>query len=59
MKYQPYLQADCQSPTSHRYNQSFVKGLPKPTHREKIVLKNLPTLKKIKNADTRADTKRQ
>jgi hypothetical protein len=29
---QPYLQAHCQSPTSQRSNQSFVKELAKPTH---------------------------
>jgi len=53
------LQAHCQSLTSQNYNQSFVKELAKPTHREKIVLKNLPALKKIKNADTQADTDRK
>jgi beta-phosphoglucomutase-like phosphatase (HAD superfamily) len=31
-----FLQAHCQSPTSQRYNQSFVKELAKPTHREKL-----------------------
>jgi hypothetical protein len=51
-----HLQAHCQSPTCQRYNQSFVKELAKPTHRGNC-LKNLPTLKKIKNADTRADRK--
>jgi hypothetical protein len=30
------LQAHCQSPTSQRFNQSFVKELAKPTHREKL-----------------------
>ena len=29
---QRILQAHCQSPTSQRYNQSFVKELVKPTH---------------------------
>ena len=29
---QRILQAHCQSPTSQRYNQSFVKELAKPTH---------------------------
>jgi len=46
----PYLQAHCQSPTSQRCNQSFVKELAKPTQ-DKIVFKKFPTLqKKIKNA---------
>lgn len=44
------LQVHCQSCTSQRTIQSFVKELAKPTQ-EKIVLKNFPTLqKKIKNA---------
>jgi hypothetical protein len=43
-----HLQAHCQSPTSQRYDQSFVKELANQTPREKIVLKNLPTLKKNK-----------
>jgi len=30
------LQAHCQSPASQRFNQSFVKELAKPTHREKL-----------------------
>ena len=30
-----HLQAHCQSPTSQRYNQSFVKELAKPTHGQK------------------------
>jgi len=51
------LQAHCQSPTSQRYNQSFVKELAKPTHREKLFKKFAHTLKKIKNADTQADRK--
>jgi len=59
---QPYLQAHCQSPTSQRSNQRFVKELAKPTH-EKLFLKNSPTLqKKIKNATHRRhdnDTKTQ
>ncbi len=32
---QPDLQAHCQSPTSQRYIQSFVKELAKPTHGQK------------------------
>jgi DNA mismatch endonuclease, patch repair protein len=31
------LHAHCQSPASQRYNQSFVKELAKPTHREKLL----------------------
>jgi hypothetical protein len=41
----PYLQAHCQSPTSQRSTQSFVKELAKPTQ-EKIVFKKFPTLQK-------------
>jgi uncharacterized 2Fe-2S/4Fe-4S cluster protein (DUF4445 family) len=51
------MQAHCQSPTSQRFNQSFVKELAKPTHREKLFKKFADTLKKIKKADTRADRK--
>ena len=53
------MQAHCQSPTSHRFNQSFVKELAKPTHREKIVLKNLPTLKKIKTLTHKPSEKKE
>jgi len=42
------LQAHCQSPTSQRPDQSFVKELAKPTQ-EKLFLKNFPTLQKNKN----------
>ena len=53
------MQAHCQSPTSQRSSQSFVKELAKPTQR-KIVFKKLSDpLRKIKNADTQADTDRQ
>jgi predicted metal-dependent RNase len=50
-QYEPnVLQAHCQSPTSHRSNQSFVKELAKPTQR-KIVFKKFPDpSKKNKNA---------
>jgi hypothetical protein len=41
MKYQPILQAHCQSPTSQRLSQSFVKELAKPTHRQKDIAANL------------------
>jgi len=34
---QPDLQAHCQSPTSQRSNQSFVKELAKPTHGQKDI----------------------
>ena len=44
------MQAHCQSYTSQRTDQSFVKELAKPTQ-DKIVFKKFPTLlKKIKNA---------
>ncbi len=33
----PYLQAHCQSPSSQRSNQSFVKELAMPTQREKLL----------------------
>jgi anaerobic ribonucleoside-triphosphate reductase activating protein len=35
-EHQPYLQAHCQSHTSQRANQSFVKELAKPTHRDRL-----------------------
>ena len=44
---QPILQAHCQSPTSQRCNQSFVKELAKPTQ-DKIVFKKFPSLQKNK-----------
>jgi len=54
------LQAHCQSPTSQLSDQSIVKELAKPTHREKLSAKGgFVNTKKIKNADTRADTERQ
>jgi type I restriction enzyme M protein len=40
-----HLQAHCQSRTSQRTDQSFVKELAKPTQ-EKLFLKNFPTLQK-------------
>lgn len=47
---QPILQAHCQSPSSPRTDQSFVKELAKPTQ-EKIVFKKFSRpFKKIKNA---------
>jgi len=49
MNCQRYLQAHCQSPTSQRTDQSFVKELAKPTQ-DKIVLKDFPPFKKIKIA---------
>ncbi len=50
IKAQPYLQAHCQSPTSQRNSQSFVKELAKPTQ-DKIVFKKFPfPSEKIKNA---------
>ncbi|BDQ12119.1 hypothetical protein [Sediminibacterium sp. TEGAF015] len=52
------LQAHCQSPTSQRPDQSFVKELAKPTQ-EKLFLKNFPTLQKNKKRNAKADTDRQ
>jgi hypothetical protein len=50
MKSPRYLQAHCQSRTSQRTDQSFVKELAKPTQ-DKIVFKKFPDpSKKIKNA---------
>jgi hypothetical protein len=50
IKTQPYLQAHCQSPTSQRNSQSFVKELANPTL-DKIVFKKFPSpSEKIKNA---------
>jgi len=50
IKTQPYLQAHCQSPTSQRNSQSFVKELANPTQ-DKIVFKKFPSpSEKIKNA---------
>ncbi len=40
-----YLQAHCQSRTSQRTDQSFVKELAKPTQ-DKIVFKKFPKLQK-------------
>jgi len=56
---QRYLQAHCQSPTSQRYNQSFVKELAKPTHR-KIEIKKIShpsENKKYANAQTNTTQK--
>ena len=52
------LQAHCQSPTSQRSDQSFVKELAKPKQ-EKLFLKNFPTLQKSKKRNTQPDTDRQ
>jgi len=41
------MQAHCQSPTSQRSNQNFVKELAKPTQ-DKIVFKKIPDLQKNK-----------
>ncbi len=54
-QYKPlYLQAHCQSRTSQRYNQSFVKELAKPTQGE---FQNIfsSTSKKIKTLDTQTN----
>jgi len=52
------MQAHCQSPSSQRYNQSFVKELANPTLKKNCYEKFADT-KKIKNADTRADRKEE
>jgi len=52
------LQAHCQSPTSQRSDQSFVKELAKPKQ-EKLFLKNFPTLQKSKKRNAQPDTDRQ
>jgi len=54
----PYLQAHCQSPTSQRTNQSFVKELANAAQ-EKLVLKNFHPFKKNKKRTAHPDTKRQ
>ena len=55
-QYKPlYLQAHCQSRTSQRYNQSFVKELAKPTQGEFQNIFSSPS-KKIKTPDTQTDT---
>ncbi len=56
MKISPrILQAHCQSRTSQRTDQSFVKELAKPTQ-EKLFLKNFPTLQKNKKRHAQPDT---
>jgi len=40
----PHLQAHCQSPTSQRYNQSFVKELAKPAQEKNFKI-FLPRIK--------------
>jgi hypothetical protein len=55
-QYKPlYLQAHCQSRTSQRYNQSFVKELAKPTQGEFQNIFSSPS-KKNKTPDTQTDT---
>jgi len=44
------LQAHCQSRTSQRCNQSFVKELAKPTQRKIVCKKYTDPSKRIKNA---------
>ena len=48
------LQAHCQSPTSQRTDQSFVKELANPTQ-EKLFLKNFPTFQKNKKRNAQPD----
>jgi len=55
MKEQRILQAHCQSPTSQRSDQSFVKELAKP-NADKIVFKKLQRFKKNKKRKHTADT---
>jgi hypothetical protein len=56
---QPYLQAHCQSPTSQRSNQSFVKELAKPSQEKNFKI-FLPRLKeKIKTRHHKGDTNRK
>ncbi len=50
-----YLQAHCQSPTSQRTDQSFVKELAKPTQ-DKIVFKKFPDPSKNKKRHAQPDT---
>ncbi len=58
MEYSPrILQAHCQSRTSQRTNQSFVKELAKPTQ-DKIVFKKFPDPSK-KNKKLQAQPDRQ
>jgi hypothetical protein len=57
MKCQSYLQAHCQSRTSQRTYQSFVKELAKPTQ-DKIVFKKFPDPSK-KNKKRNAQPDRQ
>ena len=54
-----HLQAHCQSPTSQRFNQSFVKELAKPTREKnfKIFLSRLK--EKIKTRQHTGDTDRK
>ena len=52
---QRILQAHCQSATSQRLNQSFVKELAKP-NADKIVFKKLQRFKKNKKRKHTADT---
>jgi hypothetical protein len=54
----PYLQAHCQSSTSQRYDQSFVKVLANAAQ-EKLVLKNFLPFKKNKKRNAQPDTDKQ
>jgi hypothetical protein len=54
----PYLQAHCQSPTSQRYDQSFVKELANAAQ-EKLVLKNFLPFKKNRKRKAQPDTDKQ
>jgi hypothetical protein len=52
------LQAHCQSPTSQRYDQSFVKELANAAQ-EKLVLKNFLPFKKNRKRKAQPDTDKQ
>ena len=52
------MQAHCQSPTSQRSTQALSKSL-QSHRREKLFLKNFPTLQKNKKRNAQPDTDRQ
>ncbi len=53
-----HLQAHCQSPTSQRFNRSFVKELAKPAPEKNFKI-FLPLFKKIKTRQHTGDTDRK
>jgi len=54
----PILQAHCQSPSSQRNSQSFVKELAKRMQK-KLFLKNIPTLQKNNKCNAKPNTDRE